>query len=109
MMGHIAGLCTCAAALLTIAPHMLIAQAEQNVRITWAPERPVQGTLFRVHVTPLVSGARIAGKIAGEPLHFSESAAGWEALAAAPLDQGSELEVMVQIERNDRVDSVHAR
>src|SRR5688572_24428741 len=94
--------------LLMLAPVESRAQAP-DFRITWTPERPVQGTLFRVRVAPLVNAARIEGKIAGEPLHFAQNAAGWEALAAAPLDQGSELEVTVEIMRDAKVDSVRAR
>jgi murein DD-endopeptidase MepM/ murein hydrolase activator NlpD len=97
-----------AAALLTIPPVELNAQGT-DVRITWTPDRPVQGTLFRVRL-PSVDGARrVEGKIGGEPLHFAQSAAGWEALAAAPLDQGSELAVVVEIVRDGKVDSVRAR
>ncbi|MEX2282203.1 MAG: M23 family metallopeptidase [Gemmatimonadota bacterium] len=91
-----------------IPPTQVRAQAT-DVRITWTPERPVQGTLFRVRVGPLANAARVEGKIAREPLHFAQNAAGWEALAAAPLDQGSELEVTVEIVRDAKVDSVRAR
>ena len=99
----------CTAVLWAIAPATLSAQTEQQVHVTWTPERPVQGTLFRMRVAPLVDGAQVAGKIAGEPLHFAQSAAGWEALAAAPLDQGSQLEVIVEVRRDAKVDTVRAR
>ena len=80
-----------------------------DVRITWTPERPVQGTLFRVRVAALVGATRVEGKIAGEPLHFAQTPSSWEALAAAPLDQGSELAVTVEIVRDGKVDSANAR
>lgn len=95
-------------ALSSMAPHTLLAQDMPDVRITWTPERPVQGTLFRVRVAPIIDEARVSGSIAGEPLHFSQTASGWEALAAAPLDKGSQLELKVEIARNARVDSMRA-
>jgi murein DD-endopeptidase MepM/ murein hydrolase activator NlpD len=95
-------------ALTWLAPHTLRAQDTPDTRITWTPERPVQGTLFRVHTAPRVDGAHVSGSIAGEPLHFSPTASGWEALAAAPLDQGAQLELTVTITRNGEVDSVRA-
>jgi murein DD-endopeptidase MepM/ murein hydrolase activator NlpD len=95
-------------ALLSLVVPELSAQSP-DLRITWTPERPVQGTLFRIRLAPLESAARVEGKIAGEPLHFEQSAAGWEALAAAPLDQGSGLEVTVEVARDAKVDSLRAR
>ena len=99
------GLLLCAAAFPPIG---LSAQAA-DVRITWTPERPVQGTLFRLRVAPLVGVTRVEGKVAGEPLHFAQNSTGWEALAAAPLDQGSELAVTVEVVRDGKVDSANAR
>jgi murein DD-endopeptidase MepM/ murein hydrolase activator NlpD len=87
----------------------LNAQTEPEVRITWTPEHPVQGTLFKIQVAPLVAEARITGRIAGEPLHFGENSGRWEAMAAAPLDQGSELTVTVEVVRGGKLDTLRAR
>jgi murein DD-endopeptidase MepM/ murein hydrolase activator NlpD len=95
-----------AAGALIASARVLTAQSAPAVRVTWAPERPVQGTLFRVHVEPALAEARPAGSVAGEQLHFSRTAAGWQALAAAPLDKGSDLELTLAIARNGRVDTV---
>lgn len=96
------------AALLFATQHTVHAQVEQKTRIQWTPVRPVQGTLFTVQVGPLVQGARISGTFAGEPLHFSERAGNLEAVAAAPLDRGSELGVRVEIVRADKTDILRA-
>ncbi|HEX6063023.1 MAG TPA: M23 family metallopeptidase [Longimicrobiales bacterium] len=93
-------------ALIAPAPRVLTAQSAPAVRVTWVPEQPVQGTLFRVRVEPTLAEARLAGRVAGEQLHFSRTAAGWEALAAAPLDKGSDLELTIEIASNGRADTV---
>ena len=95
-------------AALALVPHALFAQDSTAVRVTWTPERPVQGTLFRVHVAGVPSSTRLAGLVAGEPLHFSRTATGWEALAAAPLDRGESVNVLVVIDENGSADSVRA-
>jgi murein DD-endopeptidase MepM/ murein hydrolase activator NlpD len=95
--------------LLLMVPLPLKAQDSPQLRITWTPERPVQGTLFRVHVPQTIGEARVSGSLAGEPLHFSKTASGWEALAAAPLDMGLQLDLMVEIARPANVDSVRAK
>jgi murein DD-endopeptidase MepM/ murein hydrolase activator NlpD len=78
------------------------------VRVSWAPEQPVQGTLFRVRVSG--TAGQVTGSFAGEPLHFSSSGTGgFEALAAAPLDQGSALELVVVSATAGRADTARAR
>jgi CubicO group peptidase (beta-lactamase class C family) len=72
----------------------------EGVEITWAPDAPVQGTLFRlVVVVPNPSGVeRLEAEVAGEPLHFSPaSGGGYEALAPAPIDLGSNLQVPITV------------
>jgi murein DD-endopeptidase MepM/ murein hydrolase activator NlpD len=69
-------------------------QDTARVTVSWSPEQPVQGTLFRVRVLP--SSSQVTGSFAGEPLHFATNSGGaLEALAAAPLDQGAALELIV--------------
>lgn len=76
--------------------------AAQSFTVRADPPAPVQGTLFRVLVDPPAHDIVIAtGSVAGEPLHFQRDAAGtlW-ALAAAPLDRDSVLDVRVVLLRN---------
>ena len=96
------------ASALAFASPSLAAQDTTDVRVTWAPERPVQGTLFRVHAAASGDKAQLTGRLAGEPLHFSRTESGWEAIAAAPLDQGTQLELTVVAARSTRVDTVRA-
>jgi murein DD-endopeptidase MepM/ murein hydrolase activator NlpD len=97
-----------ACALPFATPRVLLAQDGPS-RISWTPERPVQGTLFRIRVTGASNGASLSGSVAGEPLHFSQTTSDWEALAAAPLDKGSQLDLVVVITTNTKVDSLRAR
>lgn len=93
-------------ALLLIVPITLSAQ---DVRVTWLPERPTQGTLFRVRLAATVDDSRVTGRLAGETLHFSKTASGWEALAAAPLDKGSHVDLIVEIATNATVDTLRTK
>ena len=52
-------------ALIAPAPRVLTAQSAPAVRVTWVPEQPVQGTLFRVRVEPTLAEARLAGRVGG--------------------------------------------
>src|SRR5687767_14917047 len=97
-----------ACATLFTASHSLSAQDTTSARVTWAPERPVQGTLFLVRAAPAVDDARVTGRLAGEPLHFARTDSGWEAVAAAPLDQGSQLELTIAVARSGSADTVRA-
>ncbi|HEY0811603.1 MAG TPA: M23 family metallopeptidase, partial [Longimicrobiales bacterium] len=96
------------AVLLSFVPRTAMAQVDEAARITWSPERPVQGTLFRVYVNARPDN-HVSGTAAGEQLHFVERNGRWEALAAAPLDQGSAVVVFVQIAHADIVGSESAR
>jgi murein DD-endopeptidase MepM/ murein hydrolase activator NlpD len=96
------------AVLLMLIPQLLHAQ-NQSARITWTPEQVVQGTLFQVRVEQATESASITGRIAGEPLHFTRKSDTWEALAAAPLDQGSQVEVTVIIARGENTDTLRAQ
>jgi hypothetical protein len=95
-----------AAAMVVLLPLTLKAQPVQDVRISWTPEQPVQGTLFQIHVTQVSADDAVSGRMAGEPLHFTRKAEIWEALAAAPLDQGSKLDVTIVITRSAVKDTV---
>ncbi len=81
-------------------------QSCDGARLVADPERPRQGALFRVAVRGVPSGAELHGKVAGEPLHFERSAAGAEALAAAPIDASSPLRIVVTCLVAGRTDSL---
>ncbi len=102
----IAGIC---AAVMAAAPRVVVAQDGAAPRISWVPERPVQGTLFRIRVTSFGPDARVSGTIGEEPLHFAPTAAGWEALAAAPLDKGAHVEARITTEEGARADTMVAQ
>lgn len=62
--------------------------------LSWLPERPVQGHLVRLVVTPDAGEALagIAGNVGGEDVHFEEGAAGvWTAVAPVPIDAEGEV------------------
>jgi murein DD-endopeptidase MepM/ murein hydrolase activator NlpD len=71
----------------------------QDLRITWTPERPVQGTMFRIRVEGATDSTRLSGSAANELLHFSKRGRAYEAIAAAPLDGDSALNVTVNERR----------
>src|SRR5688500_6659223 len=96
------------AGALPLAPLRVLNAQDVPPRISWTPERPVQGTLFRIRVADGSDQASLSGNVAGESIHFSKTAAGWEALAAAPLEKGSRLDVVGAITTNTRVDAERA-
>ncbi|MGD8276533.1 MAG: M23 family metallopeptidase [Gemmatimonadota bacterium] len=97
---------------LAIAPSVrpAVAQTSPDVQVTWQPERPVQGTLFRliVRVSDPADVLGMGATLAGETLHFHARADGVrEALAAAPLNTGAKLELpLLVMRRNGVVDTV---
>jgi murein DD-endopeptidase MepM/ murein hydrolase activator NlpD len=96
------------AALMLLVPRAIRAQDTRDSRIAWMPERPVQGTLFRVRVSA-GDDATLSGRIGDEPLHFSKATSGWEAIAAAPLDGGSDLRVTIVIGGSTSADTLRAK
>jgi hypothetical protein len=86
------------------------AQAMSGVRVTWQPERPVQGTLFRltVRLDDAASVMGLGATLAGETLHFHVRDDGTrEALAAAPLGAEGRLELPLIVMRwNGALDTV---
>ena len=65
-----------------------------DLTVDWTPQRPAQGSLFRVTVTtpPESNVIGVAGTIGGEPLHLRPVDAGRrESLAAVPLDVGDSI------------------
>jgi murein DD-endopeptidase MepM/ murein hydrolase activator NlpD len=82
-----------AAALLAVSPAGASAQAAAP-DVSWAPERPAEGELFVVRVTPEVDDpvVLIAGQAGPEALHFQEDSDGsFASLAAVPLGEQAEL------------------
>jgi len=74
-------------------------------RVTWHPERPKQGTLFRVTVAD-ASAREWSGRVAGEALHFSrDSSGGYSAIAPVPIDAADSLVLRVAPAGGDGGDS----
>ena len=83
------------------------AACADSARLAARPERPRQGSLFRVHVAGAPAGATLGGEVAGERLHFApDSAGGQLALAAAPIDAPSPLPVVVTCTVDGRTDTL---
>jgi murein DD-endopeptidase MepM/ murein hydrolase activator NlpD len=94
-----------------IIPAAVHCQETRSVQITWLPEQPVHGTLFRIRLTQLPPDlAVITGTVAGEPVHFGAARGDTiEALAAAPLDHGPVLDLPLVLTRTSgAVDTLHA-
>ena len=68
--------------------------------ITWFPESPDEGTLFRVRVTasPHTPLLGVHGAAAGEELHFRQIEDGlFESFAAAPVGAGAEIGAVFRV------------
>jgi murein DD-endopeptidase MepM/ murein hydrolase activator NlpD len=90
-----------AALMLAVASGPALAQSEpsrsgSSATVAWLPERPNEGELFRVRVTPQPDReiVLLVGAAGSEPLHFERLAdGGYESLAAVPLGVRSTLKV----------------
>lgn len=83
-----------------------------SARVSWVPAEPREGTLFRIRVAGVPAESRLAGRVAGEALHFApaDSAPGVaEALAAVPIDTRDALGITVTCAAADRTDTLAAR
>lgn len=72
--------------------------------VAWTPERPVQGQLFTVRVTPGPGESleTVDGTVADEALHFEPTSDGaFESLAAVPIDSTGRLGVTVTVVHAD--------
>ncbi len=74
-------------------------RASDGVHVGWAPENPVQGTLFRITVAvDDPAGVAVRGSAAGEPLHFQRDSAGtFHAIAGVPIETADSLTVTVVV------------
>jgi murein DD-endopeptidase MepM/ murein hydrolase activator NlpD len=88
----------------------LTSGASQAPRVTWAPDAPRQGTLFRLNVSDVPEGAKLTGAIAGEPLHFSPNGKGGaSALAPIPIDSLVAVHTRVIVITGDRAETTTVR
>ncbi|MGD2067827.1 MAG: M23 family metallopeptidase [Gemmatimonadota bacterium] len=72
--------------------------------ITWEPERPAQGTLFRVRVRPDAGDGltEVTGEAGGEVLHFTRVPNGaFESLAPVPVDAEGQVDVTLRLLASD--------
>jgi hypothetical protein len=95
------------AAAVVLLPVSAAAQALAPV-ITFTPERPVQGTLFTIHVANVAPRTIVTGVLAGEPLHFSPSTDSLQgAIGALPIDAADSAMIALRIDHaNGVVDSL---
>lgn len=69
---------------------------DASMRATFTPARPRPGTLVLVQLAGYAGDDSPRASVAGEPLHFrADSAGGWRALAAVPIDAGASLGLRV--------------
>lgn len=76
--------------------------------VSWEPQAPTQGALFRVRVNGTPPGAALAGTVAGEPLHFSSDSIP-ESLAPVPIDGPDSLAIVVRCTLGGETDSIQVR
>jgi len=84
----------------------------ESATISWEPESPRQGSLFRVRASGVPAAARLVGKVADQPLHFSHLPGDGtmaEALAAIPIDGERSLGFVLMCSTAERTDSLVAR
>ena len=87
--------------------------AAQGARISVAPEHPTPGALVRLTLSGIGDASdsivAIRGTMAGEPLHFVASRAGYRALGAVPVDSvGSIVARAIVVRASGRADTVRA-
>src|SRR5689334_23612582 len=80
-----------------------------SAAVSWEPDQPREGSLFRVRVSRAPSGATISGEVAGEALHFGAvSGQPVEAIAAVPIDSSASLGVRILCTVGVRTDTMLA-
>lgn len=92
--------------------HLGAGAAGAQVSIETVPARPVRGALFRLTVAPVLPAPVqwIEGRVADEPLHLATGdGAFWRGLAAAPVEGGDSLEVVLVLVAEERRDTVRTR
>jgi murein DD-endopeptidase MepM/ murein hydrolase activator NlpD len=82
-----------------------------SAAISWLPDAPRQGALFRVRVTGVAPGTRLGGKVADQPLHFVRVAGDniAESFAAVPIDGDRSLGIVLRCYAGTREDSLVGR
>ncbi len=87
--------------ILALAVGLVWGAAPQEPRLSWIPERPIQGHLFQVRVEgqPV---REIVGEVGGEALHFEPVGDGaYRSLAPVPIETFGSLPVDVVVVRPD--------
>ena len=82
-----------------------------SAAVSWSPGSPQQGALFRVRVVGVAPDVRLAGEVAGEPLHFapaSETSGARESFAAVPIEGDTALMISVRCVAGNSSDSLSA-
>jgi murein DD-endopeptidase MepM/ murein hydrolase activator NlpD len=77
-----------------------------GTKVATEPERPHQGSFFRVRVSGVASGTTLGGRVAAQPLHLVAEGGANEAIAAAPIDGESPLRIVVRCVAEGAPDSI---
>lgn len=82
-----------------------------SAAVTWEPASPRRGALFRIRVTGLPAGARVAGSVVGEALHFFADSAGTalESLAPVPIDGPDSVDLTIHCITDVTTDTLRSR
>jgi murein DD-endopeptidase MepM/ murein hydrolase activator NlpD len=84
----------------------------EPLTVSWTPESPRRGALFRVRVGAVPANAELSGSVAGEALHFgpTKGETGFaESFAAVPIDGPDSIGIRVRCTLGDQTDTLVAR
>jgi murein DD-endopeptidase MepM/ murein hydrolase activator NlpD len=101
-----------ASGLLSVSAKTAQTACGNTLALTWEPTAPQQGSLFRVRVSGIPAGTRLAGRFGGQPLLFSTSATdstSAESFAAVPIDGDRSLGLVLRCASDAREDSLVAQ
>ena len=87
-------------------------ECADSLKVSWVPESPREGSLFRVRVSGVPADAQLAGTAAGEPLHFTAVAdepSTVESLAGAPVDGPDSLGIAISCGAGEQRDTTAVR
>lgn len=95
-------------------PPIAVNACGDSAVLSWTPESPREGALFRVRVSGVLPGSRLTGEAAGEDLHFVAvpgDSTSLESFAAIPIDGPDTVAVEVRCSvaaESDRLSAVVA-
>ena len=81
-----------------------------SATVSWEPDVPRDGALFRVRVNGIPEGTTLSGEIGGEALHFAPAVGtqAVESFAAVPIDTRDTLPILVLCSNGVQTDTLRA-